>query len=571
VTLTPARRAAAVAAGAAAVLLLGLLTYLTTARTRESAVWVSHTYEVLGALEAAQGRTVDAETGVRGYAATGVARFLEPYVRAERDVAHEVARLRRLTVDNAGQQPRLDTLEARLAGVFDHLDSAVTLTRARLPQGTEVAALLAAGKARMDAARAAAMAVSAEERRLLAQREKDDRRLVAATGWVVFGETLAAASCVVVVGLLLASAARAQQRHAAAEHEARVAAEQARGEAEEAALQLQEQAASLEALNTELLEQAATLAERTSDAQRQREEAERQREEAERHQADAEQHRAAAERANRARADFLASMSHELRTPLNAIQGYVQLLEDGIYGSLADQQRAALGRVARAQRHLLALVTDVLNFARLEEGRVTFDLRETRVADVLRDVVPLVEPQLAAKGLTLDVVVPDGPGSDGPGEPGAAAASDPGLVWADHEKLGQVLLNLLSNAVKFTPSVGPDGTPGRVTVALVVAPDAPGLAFVEVRDTGIGIPADKLAAIFDPFVQVSTGLTRTSEGTGLGLAISRDLARGMGADLRVRSTEGVGSTFTVKLRRVVDAAGQPTDRRRQDERRTDRG
>ncbi len=547
-TLTPARRAAAVAAGAAAVLLLGLLTYLTTGRTRSTALWVAHTYEVLGALEAAQARAVDAETGVRGFAATRVDRFLDPYRRADRDAARELARLRRLTADNPGQQPRLDTLEARLAGVFAHLDSAVALTRARPPQPAEVAALLAAGKARMDAARAAAAAVGAEERRLLAARADEDRRLTRVTGWVVFGETFAAASCVVVVGLLLAAAARAEQRHAEAEHAARA-------EAEAAALQLQEQAAELEAFNAELQEQAAELEERTA-------EAERERRDAERHRAEAERQRAEAERANRARADFLASMSHELRTPLNAIQGYVGLLQDGLYGPLGDAQREALGRVGRAQTHLLGLVTDVLNFVRLEEGRVTFDVRETRVADVVADVLPLIEPQLAASGLAFEVAL------DPPADAPAGAPPDPGLVWADRDKLGQVLLNLLTNAAKFTPARQADGAPGRVSVALVTRPDAPDLAFLAVRDTGVGIAADKLDAIFDPFVQVSTGLTRTSEGAGLGLAISRDLARGMGGDLTVESAPGAGSTFAVALRRVVVADGTPTDRRAHEARRT---
>jgi PAS domain S-box-containing protein len=258
---------------------------------------------------------------------------------------------------------------------------------------------------------------------------------------------------------------------------------------------------------------------------------------------EAEEARGVAERANRARADFVASMSHELRTPLNAIQGYVQLLDMGLHGPVTAEQREALGRVSRAQTHLLGLINDVLNFTKLEAGRVEFDVRPTRVADVVRDVAPLVEPQLRAKGLAFAVRVPDD------GAAGAAA-----LVWADREKLGQVLVNLLSNAVKFTPAVQADGTPGRVTVDFTEQAGEPRVAYLRVHDTGIGIPGDKQDAVFDPFVQVSTGLTRTSEGTGLGLAISRDLARGMGGDLDVRSAPGEGSTFTVTLRRAGAAA-----------------
>jgi signal transduction histidine kinase len=137
-------------------------------------------------------------------------------------------------------------------------------------------------------------------------------------------------------------------------------------------------------------------------------------------------------------------------------------------------------------------------------------------------------------------------------------------VRADPENLRQIVLNLLSNAAKFTPNGG------RVRVECVMPPpddawhDA---AFVHITDTGIGIAADKLEAIFEPFVQVDASRTRTQQGTGLGLAISRDLARGMGGDLRVRSEPGQGSTFTLVLRRVVTAAGERTDRRVHDDRR----
>jgi signal transduction histidine kinase len=299
-------------------------------------------------------------------------------------------------------------------------------------------------------------------------------------------------------------------------------------------------------------------------------EAERERAEAERERAEAA--RAAAETANRARADFLASMSHELRTPLNAIGGYAQLLEMGLHGAVTDAQRGALGRVQKAQTHLLGLINDVLNFAKLEAGRVEFDVRVTSVADVVREVMPLVEPQLRAKGLRCEVALP---GASGAGD--SARGDEPALVWADADKLGQVLLNLLSNAVKFTPPTQGEGAPepgapGRVTVALAGGPPRVGeedgtVARLLVRDTGVGIPAEKQAVVFDPFVQVSTGLTRTSEGTGLGLAISRDLARGMGGDLTVESVPGAGATFTVTLRRVFGVDGTPLDRRSSDGRR----
>ena len=248
--------------------------------------------------------------------------------------------------------------------------------------------------------------------------------------------------------------------------------------------------------------------------------------------------RRAAEEANQAKSQFLANMSHELRTPLNAIGGYAQLLDMGLHGPVTGEQRAALDRIQTAQTRLLSLINDVLNYAKLEGGRVEYDVRAVDVADVAGDVLPLVAPQAGAKGLALDVRLP----------------AAPCVVLADREKLGQVLLNLLSNAVKFTPSPDPrTGGPGRVTVSVGArAGGAAGVAYLRVADTGIGIPRDKQERIFEPFVQVRAGYAQATEGTGLGLAISRDLARGMGGELRVRSREGEGSAFTVTLRRAWD-------------------
>ena len=232
-----------------------------------------------------------------------------------------------------------------------------------------------------------------------------------------------------------------------------------------------------------------------------------------------------AEEANRAKTEFLTTMSHELRTPLNAIGGYAQLLSLGIRGPLSDEQRRDLERIDKSQRHLLSLINDILNFAKLEAGRVDFDIVPISMSAVLAGIEPLVTPQLSEKALRYD---------------DHRAACD-AVVLADDEKVRQVLLNLLSNAIKFTPAGG------SIEVECTSAGDTVSIA---VSDTGIGIPEEKLGAIFEPFVQVGRRLASTHEGTGLGLSISRNLARGMGGDLVAHSEIGGGARFTLLLRRA---------------------
>jgi signal transduction histidine kinase len=223
-------------------------------------------------------------------------------------------------------------------------------------------------------------------------------------------------------------------------------------------------------------------------------------------------------------------MSHELRTPLNAIGGYVELIEMEIRGPVTEQQRADLARIQTSQRHLLGLINEVLNYAKLETGTVRYEVSDVVVRTALDAAEELVVPQVRARGLTLTV-----------GE------CPPNLVVrADREKLRQILVNLLSNAIKFTDRGG------RIDLRCEghEDPDSPTVD-ITVRDTGIGIPPEKLEAIFEPFVQVRADLTRTAEGTGLGLAISRDLAEAMNGALTVESVKGSGSTFRLTLPRVA--------------------
>jgi PAS domain S-box-containing protein len=238
--------------------------------------------------------------------------------------------------------------------------------------------------------------------------------------------------------------------------------------------------------------------------------------------------RSEAEAASRAKSDFLAVMSHELRTPLNAIGGYAELLAMGIRGPVTPEQMDDLQRIQSSQRHLLGLINEVLNHARLETGAVQYEIRNVWLGDAFSVAEGLIAPQARSKGLTLSI---------------KECAPDM-RVRADADKLQQILLNLLSNAIKFTEE-------GNISLGCEQTDGAKDIVAIRVSDSGIGVPADKLDKIFDPFVQVDSRLTRTAEGTGLGLAISRDLARGMGGDLTATSSMGQGSTFTLTLPRAT--------------------
>ena len=250
---------------------------------------------------------------------------------------------------------------------------------------------------------------------------------------------------------------------------------------------------------------------------------------------DAEVARDAAERASKSKSEFLATMSHEIRTPINAVIGYTQLMEMEITGPITPEQRAQLERVSSSGRHLLALIDDILDLAKVEAGRLVVGRRHAEAARAIEDSLALVRPQAEARHVVLSAEVENARGRRYKG---------------DEQRVQQILVNLLSNAVKFTEPGG------RISVGCALADETPPGAVlpgpgpwvaIMVSDTGIGIAPDKLERIFRPFEQGQSGYTRVHSGTGLGLTISRRLARLMDGELTVESTEGVGSCFTLWL------------------------
>ena len=227
------------------------------------------------------------------------------------------------------------------------------------------------------------------------------------------------------------------------------------------------------------------------------------------------------ERAGKLKSQFVSNVSHELRTPLSAVIGYAQLLRRGVYGEVPESIRKALNGIEESTRGLAGLVNDILELAKIDAGRASVHAEELDLADVVQESADVLRPLTVAKGLRLNV----------------ETIAYPTIV-SDRDKVRRILVNLGANAVKFTPA-------GSVTLRAMQTQD--GWSHLSVEDTGVGIAVSDLDSIFEDFVQLEDSDTREHAGTGLGLPISQRLARRLGGEIRVESTPGRGSTFTLSL------------------------
>jgi len=235
-----------------------------------------------------------------------------------------------------------------------------------------------------------------------------------------------------------------------------------------------------------------------------------------------------AQEADRIKSAFLATMSHELRTPLNSIIGFTGIMLQGLAGPLNEEQHKQMSMVQNSSRHLLSLINDVLDISKIEAGQLDLSPAPFAVKPSLEKVVKLVAPLAAPKGIEVLLDL----------------AEDVGILIADQRRFEQIVLNLVNNAIKFTES-GQVRLTGRIDNDHVL---------VSIADTGIGMRAEELAGIFQPFHQIDTGLARKHEGTGLGLSICKKLLDLMGGSVEVQSQWGQGSLFTVCLPRQAGGA-----------------
>jgi signal transduction histidine kinase len=488
----------AASASAVLVLLVGAVAFITNRLLDDAGGRATASRQTLAGVRLIDATIRDAESGVRGYLLTGDTAQLPAFSRNADSIEAAGTRLRSLVAANPHQRARLDSLAAlshrkltELRAIVEARRSGDVATASRIAQAEESRRLTTT-------VRDLAARMSGEETSMLLARQSVQRGRARTAAVLIIVATLFAFVLAATANLALYRAVRGLARAADTER------------------RLGEQHLAVATENARLYEEARTARGIAEEAH-----------------AEAESARRVAERANAAKSDFLSTMSHEIRTPLNAIIGYAELLSLEIAGTTTPEQQSQIGRIRASGQHLLGLLNEVLDLAKVESGSIRVTREEGCTTDVADTALALVRPQAAAKRVSISETCD--------GATDVTYAGDP-------QRVRQILVNVLSNAIKFTAPGGrvalrcsarsdaPDSMPGR----------GPWTTFV-VEDTGVGIAPDQQAAIFEPFVQVETGLTRTKGGTGLGLTISRQLARLMDGDLTVESTPDKGSAFTLWL------------------------
>jgi signal transduction histidine kinase/ActR/RegA family two-component response regulator len=476
-----------------------LVAYRITTRLIQAGNQEAHSLKILQDLGDTFSLVRAAETGQRGYVITGDAAYLEPYMTAIKTVRDELAELRQLEAGRPDKLQKLDALGGLIDSKLAELQETILL---RKTAGFEAATRVIQthrGKKYMDGIEQIIDQMTKEEEATFARRDQAaeaDAR--AAERAIMYGSLFSL--------LILAGVSFSTTRGITRPVRRLVEGVEKIGSgvfAHRVAITTKDEIGGLATAFNHMAERL------------QRHTEERNRVEEALHHA-----RRDADRANRAKSEFLSRMSHELRTPLNAILGFAQLLE---MESLTPEQHESVGHVLKGGRHLLDLINEVLDIARIESGRLTISLEPVRVSEVLQEALALIRPLAAEGNVQL--------------ESNAADNSDRHIL-ADRQRLKQVLLNLLANAVKYNRKGG------KVVLSHEQTPA--GRVRIQVVDTGWGIPPEKLARIFTPFERLGAEQTAV-EGTGLGLVLSKRLVEAMGGALGVDSAVGRGSTFWLEF------------------------
>ncbi|MGH2941821.1 MAG: ATP-binding protein [Solirubrobacteraceae bacterium] len=454
---------------------------------------------------------LDLETGLRGFVITREERFLEPWVAAQRRLPQDVATMRQRLRDDRANGTLAGSL-ATASTEYLHEYTRPVIAAVRAGRGVAVSrATTAAGKQRVDAVRRTAGRLSATLNADAVRFSRQASAEAAEATRVGIAALVGSSALILLFGAFLLWAVIAPLRRVGS------AADQL-AEGDLTARAPQGGVRELAQLGESFNRMATTIVDsRTAMDARNLEFADAKRD---------------ADRANHAKSEFLSRMSHELRTPLNAILGFAQLLE---LDKLDPGQRDSLHQIARAGRHLLHLIDEVLDISRVETGQLRLSPEPTNAAELVGETLALVAPLAEQRSITLQTEVGDWADTH---------------VLADRQRLKQVMLNLLSNAIKYNREAG------EVRVSLHLHEDE--RLEVRVRDTGAGLSREQLEKIFEPFERLGAE-QRNIEGTGLGLALSRRLAEAMGATLDVHSEPGRGSTFSIRL--AVVPAPEPVEER----------